>query len=61
MEDIVAKDLSWTAQSLMTSPDNVVRVHRDCLASGARSILTDSYQVSLEGFKEQLGLEPEQT
>ena len=46
---------------MVTPPDHVVGVHRDCLASEARSTLTDSRQDSLEGLKEQLGLEPEQT
>ena len=61
IEDTVAKDPLWTARSLVIPPDHVVGVHRDCLASEARSTLTDSHQDSLEGLKEQLGLEPEQT
>ena len=61
IEDTVTKDPLWTARSLVIPPDHVVGVHRDCLASEARSTLTDSRQDSLEGLKEQLGLEPEHT
>ena len=54
-------DPLWTARSLVTAPDTVVRVHRDFLAQGARVIITNSYQASLQGFKEHLNLSAKQT
>ena len=54
-------DPLWTARSLVTNPDIVTRVHRDFLAAGARVLITNSYQVSVRGFKEHLGLGEERT
>ena len=54
-------DPLWTARSLVTAPDTVVRVHRDFLAQGARVILTNSYQASLQGFEDHLKMNAKQT
>ena len=54
-------DPLWTARILVTAPDTVVRVHRDFLAQGARVIITNSYQASLQGFKEHLNLSAKET
>ena len=54
-------DPLWTARSLVTAPDTVVRVHRDFLAQGARVILTNSYQASLQGFEDHLNMSAKQT
>jgi len=57
----VDADPLWTARSLIESPDTVCRVHRDFLAARARVLLTASYQASVQGFKEHLGLSAEKT
>ena len=57
----VDSDPLWTARSLVKDKGSVVRVHRDFLAKGARVILTNSYQVSSQGFKEYLGLTEQET
>ena len=54
-------DPLWTARALVSAPDTVVRAHRDFLAAGARVLITNSYQVSVEGFKEHLGLDERAT
>ena len=54
-------DPLWTARSLVTNKEAVVRVTRDWLAAGARVVLTASYQVSADLFREQLGLSRQQT
>ncbi len=40
----------WSAGVLQTAPGAISRVHRDYLNSGARCIVTASYQASIEGF-----------
>ena len=41
----VDDDPLWTARSLVNNKSEVVKVHRDFLAAGARIVLTSSYQV----------------
>ena len=48
----------WSAQVLADSPDTIEAVHDSYLEAGADCILTASYQVSFEGYRE-LGLAPE--
>ena len=59
-QDVDADPL-WTARSLVDNPEAVQQVHTDFIQAGARIILTDSYQVSLEGFKKYLDLDSEAT
>jgi homocysteine S-methyltransferase len=47
----------WSAHVLESSPEAIAAVHRDYLEAGADCLLTASYQVSVEGFR-QLGLDP---
>ena len=54
-------DPLWTARSLVDNAEAVRRVHRDFLTAGARIVLTCSYQVSGDLFKEELGLSRAQT
>lgn len=57
----VDQDPLWTARSLIKEKNSVVRVHRDFLASGARVILTNTYQASKDGFREFLDLDEKDT
>jgi len=57
----VDDDPLWTARSLVNNKSEVVKVHRDFLAAGARIVLTSSYQVSCQLFQEYLGLNKTQT
>ena len=57
----VDTDPLWTARSLVTNPEAVRKVHTDFLAAGARIVLTCSYQVSVNLFKEELNLTRAQT
>ena len=59
--DGVDQDPLWTARSLVKDKESVVRVHRDFLASGARVILTNTYQASKDGFREFMGLNEKET
>jgi len=52
----VDDDPLWSARSLHTHPELVVKVHKDFVLAGARVIITNSYQASLPGFKEHLGI-----
>ena len=54
-------DPLWTARSLVDNAEAVRRVHRDFLTAGARIVLTCSYQVSVDLFKEELGISRAQT
>ena len=57
----VDADPLWTARSLVTRKQEVARVHRDFLAAGARIVITCSYQVSNQLFKDELGLSRAET
>ena len=57
----VDTDPLWTARSLVDNAEAVRKVHRDFLTAGARIVLTCSYQVSGDLFKEELGLSRAQT
>jgi homocysteine S-methyltransferase len=48
----------WSAHVLESSPEAIAAVHREYLEAGADCLITASYQVSEEGFKE-MGLDPE--
>jgi homocysteine S-methyltransferase len=49
----------WSAQVLESSPGAIAAVHREYLDAGADCLLTASYQVSAEGFRE-LGRSPQE-
>jgi len=57
----VDTDPLWTARSLVDNAEAVRKVHRDFLTAGARIVLTCSYQVSGDLFKEELGLSRAET
>lgn len=42
----------WSASVIERSPETIARVHREYLEAGADCLLTASYQISAEGFKE---------
>ena len=42
----------WSAHVLQSSPETIATVHREYLEAGADCLLTASYQVSAEGFRE---------
>ena len=47
----------WSAHVLESSPETIAAVHREYLEAGADCLLTASYQISEEGFRE-LGRRP---
>ena len=57
----VNEDPLWTARSIVTNPDTVEQVHMDFIDAGANVILTNSYQVSEEGFKQYLNMDSKDT
>lgn len=57
----VDEDPLWTARSVVTSPASVVRAHQDFVEAGVRVLLTTTYQISPEGFKQHLNLDSSQT
>jgi homocysteine S-methyltransferase len=48
----------WSAHVLQSSPETIATVHREYLEAGADCLLTASYQVSAEGFRE-IGFDPQ--
>jgi homocysteine S-methyltransferase len=48
----------WSAHVLESSPEAIADVHRAYLEAGADCLLTASYQVSAEGFR-QIGCDPQ--
>ncbi|XP_059489900.1 homocysteine S-methyltransferase YbgG-like [Neocloeon triangulifer] len=52
----VDADPLWSARALATNPDLIVQIHLDFLKAGAELIRTNSYQASVGGFVEHLGL-----
>ncbi|XP_074108250.1 betaine-homocysteine S-methyltransferase-like [Cotesia typhae] len=46
----------WTARFLATNPTAVYQTHLDFLRSGADIIITNTYQASIDGFIQHLGL-----
>ncbi|CAG5022003.1 unnamed protein product [Parnassius apollo] len=57
---IIDGDPLWSARFLHTHPDEVVNTHLDFLRAGAHLIITNTYQASVDGFVEHLGVTPEQ-
>ncbi|XP_008545696.1 homocysteine S-methyltransferase [Microplitis demolitor] len=46
----------WTARFLATNPTAVFQTHLDFLRAGADVIITNTYQASIDGFVQHLGL-----
>ncbi|XP_072936970.1 homocysteine S-methyltransferase-like [Epargyreus clarus] len=57
---VIDGDPLWSARFLHTHPNEVVITHLDFLRAGAHLIITNTYQASVEGFVEHLGVTPEQ-
>uniref|UniRef100_A0A6M2DH83 Putative cysteine s-methyltransferase n=1 Tax=Xenopsylla cheopis TaxID=163159 RepID=A0A6M2DH83_XENCH len=54
--DIIDKDPLWSARYNATRPQDVMQVHLDYLKAGADIISTNTYQASIEGYMQYLGL-----
>ncbi|XP_075212898.1 betaine-homocysteine S-methyltransferase-like [Lycorma delicatula] len=46
----------WNAQFLISHPKAVIETHKDYIKAGADIITTNTYQASINGFQEHLGL-----
>jgi len=57
----VDDDPLWTARSVVTNPEAVQQTHLDFIKAGARVILTNSYQISNQGFQKYLDLDAKST
>ncbi|XP_037977251.2 homocysteine S-methyltransferase YbgG [Plutella xylostella] len=53
---VVDGDPLWSARFLHTHPEDVVNTHLDFLRAGADLIITNTYQASIDGFVEHLGV-----
>nr|AAH97785.1 MGC115492 protein [Xenopus laevis] len=49
-------DPLWSARLLQTNPQAIKNVHTSFLKSGAEVLSTATYQASVKGFQEHLGL-----
>lgn len=49
----------WSARFNAVNPEAVIQSHLDFLESGAEIILTNTYQASIEGYREYLNLDDE--
>lgn len=54
-------DPLWTARFIATDPNEVVATHLDFLRVGSDIIETTTYQASIDGFKEHLGLDEKES
>lgn len=57
---VVDGDPLWSARFLHTHPEEVVNTHLDFLRAGADLIITNTYQASVGGFVEHLGVSEEE-
>lgn len=57
----VDKDPLWTARFNATHPELIIATHLDFLRAGADAILTNTYQASVNGYVEHLGLSPDES
>ena len=55
--DGIDDDPLWTARSVVKNPEAVTKAHMDFINAGARVVLTDSYQISCEGFQKYLEMD----
>ncbi|CAH1644936.1 unnamed protein product [Spodoptera littoralis] len=58
---VIDGDPLWSARFLYTHPEEVVNTHLDFLRAGADLIITNTYQASVEGFVEHLGITAEES
>lgn len=56
---VVDGDPLWSARFIATHPEDVVNTHLDFLRAGADYIITNTYQASVGGFVQHLGVTPE--
>ena len=54
-------DPLWSARFNAVQPEAVIQSHLDFLNAGAEIILTNTYQASIEGYKEYLKLNDEES
>lgn len=54
--DTIDGDPLWTARFLVTNPTAIISTHLDFLKAGADIILTNTYQVSIEGFSKYMNI-----
>ncbi|CAH2066711.1 unnamed protein product, partial [Iphiclides podalirius] len=57
---VIDGDPLWSARFLHTHPNEVVNTHLDFLRAGAHLIITNTYQASVDGFVEHLGVTADQ-
>ncbi|CAB3231068.1 unnamed protein product [Arctia plantaginis] len=57
---VIDGDPLWSARFLSTHPEDVVNTHLDFLRAGADLIITNTYQASVDGFVEHLGVTAEE-
>ncbi|XP_056411688.1 uncharacterized protein LOC130355504 [Hyla sarda] len=57
---LIQGDPLWSARLLHTNPQAIKTVHTSFLKSGADVLSTATYQASIEGFKQHLGLDFEE-
>lgn len=61
VDEAVDGDPLWTAKFLAKSPEKCAFVHRDFVLAGANIITTGSYQSTVEGYKNYLNIEKEES
>lgn len=54
-------DPLWSARFNAVQPEAVIQSHLDFLTAGAEIILTNTYQASIQGYKEYLKLNDEES
>ncbi|KAL5004388.1 hypothetical protein ScPMuIL_017844 [Solemya velum] len=52
----IDKDPLWSSRLLQTEPGSIVKAHKNFLEVGSDLIVTVTYQASVEGFQEHLGV-----
>jgi len=59
--DCVDGDPLWSAKFLETNKQACIQAHRDFIKAGADILITNTYQASIEGFKDYLNLDKEES
>uniref|UniRef100_A0A1B6KMJ4 Hcy-binding domain-containing protein n=1 Tax=Graphocephala atropunctata TaxID=36148 RepID=A0A1B6KMJ4_9HEMI len=54
-------DPLWSAKFLETNKQACIQTHRDFIRAGADILITNTYQASIEGFKDYLNLDKEES
>ncbi|XP_061171736.1 homocysteine S-methyltransferase YbgG-like [Saccostrea echinata] len=55
----ITGDPLWSAKLLDTNPDAIKKLHKSYLEAGADTVITVTYQATVEGFKKFLGVTTE--